>query len=372
MPKTIAILLCLIMLISVSLSAKNLQETLESLSGSAAQSYVDPMVSAFGANINGGWFHTAPKARFLGWDLEFGVVTMGTAYSKTDRDFNINADFNFTEEQATSLAAPYQNDPFYDQLITALVDTPFNVQIKGPTVVGDVYDDNATPNPDGTNPTSLGVVFSGRDFIFDYNGDPLAVHLDDQVFNLGFGGVKSWFSDLLPMAAPQLSIGTVAGTKLAFRYLPDTTVQDYGKVKYMGFGIQHNPAYWMPIPVPVDLGVSFFTQSLDLGSIIQTSATTYGLNVSKTFGLKLMSVTPYAGISAESSKMKFAYDYQVTTDTTSPFPQTVKVAFDVKGKNTSRMTLGSSFRLGFVNFNLDYNIAKYPSATAGFMVNLGW
>jgi hypothetical protein len=139
----------------------------------------------------------------------------------------------------------------------------------------------------------------------------------------------------------------------------------------MGYGIQHNPAVWLPMDIPVDVALAFFTQTMDIGSIVTSSATTTGINVSKTFGAKLLSVTPYAGVAYEHSSMTFDYKYIV--DSTEPdAPEYIRIKFDAEGKNTSRITAGLNFRIGLLNLNADVNVAKYPSVTAGAGLNFSW
>jgi hypothetical protein len=174
----------------------------------------------------------------------------------------------------------------------------------------------------------------------------------------------------MPLAAPQLTLGTIAGTQISIRYLPDTTVNDQvGVVSYQGYGIQHNPAFWLPVKIPVDVAIAFFTQDLKVGDIAEVTGTTIGLNVAKTFGFKMLSFSPYAGVDAESAKMKFHYNYVANT-AVGAVPS--RIAFDIDGKNTTRATLGMNFRLGLVNLNVDYNIGKYQSATTGFMFNFSF
>ncbi len=172
MTKKIALFIALTVIMAVSLQAAGLQETLESLSGTSAASYVNPMVSAFGSNMNGGWFHKAPKAKLFGWDLEFGIEAMGTMFADDDKTFEADADFYFTEDQARSLADGSDINPlYYEQFVNALVTTPINVLIKGPTIIGEPYDAAALIDvTDGTNPTSLAVVFQGDPIEFSYSG----------------------------------------------------------------------------------------------------------------------------------------------------------------------------------------------------------
>jgi hypothetical protein len=172
---------------------------------------------------------------------------------------------------------------------------------------------------------------------------------------------------LVPLAAPQLSLGTIVGTQFTFRYLPEVEIDSkIGKFKYFGWGLQHNPGIWFPNPLPINICASFFTQKLDVGTIFTTSATAYGINISKTFGPGALNITPYAGFMIESSKMTFTYDYE------EPIPNTTiksksTISFELEGENKSRIILGLSLKLLFLNINADYNIAKYNSFTGGLM-----
>lgn len=89
------------------------------------------------------------------------------------------------------------------------------------------------------------------------------------------------------------------------------------------------------------------------------------MNVSKRFGPGAINITPYAGFMLESSKMKFTYDYTVNGPGGTPI--TDKIEFELEGENKTRITLGLSLKLLFLNINADYNLGKNNSATAGLM-----
>ncbi|MCX7921014.1 MAG: hypothetical protein N3B21_03165 [Clostridia bacterium] len=371
MTKKTIILMFMLTMVASFLTSATLEETLNSLTGAAASNYVNPMVSAFGADMNGGWFHKAPRDKVMAWDFEFGIVVMGTMFPDADKSFDVNGRFIFTRAQAQQIASNHAGLPYYNALVDQIVNQTFTVGIKGPTIIGDEYDSNANLNPDGSNPTAINIYFPAQNITFTYNNTTQTESVPSSVIIIPVGGL---LKDLpaLPLAAPQLSIGTLYGTNLSFRYLPDTELTpEIGSLKYFGWGIQHNPAVWLPFPIPIDAAFAFYTQGLDVGEIIETEATTAGINISKKFGWKLFNVTPYLGAAWESSKMKFNYDY-ITSLPNDPQPTTITVNFDVEGKNSSRITAGLNFRLAILNLNFDYNIAKYPSATAGAMINLSW
>lgn len=365
--KTLLLLVVVFSTIAM-LGAETLEETIQSLSGDAAKSYVSPIVSAFGTNMNGGWYHKAPKARLFRWDLEFGVVFTATFFKDDDDFFDVNGAFNFNKEQAEALTASLQpNMPSeaYNALVQEVMNQTFTVGIFGPTITGPMYDEL---NPTGTG---INIAFPSQDISFTYNGFTQTETIPSNNIIIPVGGLLSDLP-MLPLAVPQLSIGTIAGTQFSLRYLPTVeTTEELGGTSYLGYGLQHNPAFWLPFKLPIDTSISFFTQKLELGDIIEASASTYGVNVSKTFGLKLASITPYAGYSLESSNMVFKYNYILDqSDFGEPIYSQIK--FDIDGKNKSRMTAGLSLRLALININVDYNIADYPSFSTGMMLNFSW
>ncbi|HEX2612538.1 MAG TPA: DUF6588 family protein, partial [Fibrobacteria bacterium] len=179
-------------------------------------------------------------------------------------------------------------------------------------------------------------------------------------------GILGNFTNIpLPLFAPQLTLGTVYGTNVTLRYLPEVeTVEEVGKVSLFGFGIQHNPAVWgfLP-PLPLDVSVGYFTQSLKVGTLLEARSQAFNINASKQFGFRFMNVTPYGGIQYETSSFDFSYDLDVDGEQ-------VPVSFTAEGANHYRATAGVSIRLLAININGDYNVGKYQSFSAGVMVGL--
>jgi hypothetical protein len=335
------------MLFATMSYSQDLQETLGKLSKDAAGAYVAPIVSGFGANLNSGWVHRVPKAKIFGIDVEFGVVFMGTFFGDNDKTFSANGSFQFNRDQAAYLVDQTAAYPAAVRaaLIDSLSSKTFTVGLSGPTIVGSKND-------------SVKVDFSGASFSYmgtTYQVDPNKIATPAK----GFLEELS----LLPLAAPQISLGTVYGTSLSFRFLPSIKINDdLGEFKYFGFGIQHNPAMWIPTPLPVEVSVGFFAQSMKVGDVFSTTATTFGVFASRTFGPGTFNITPYAGLSVESSTIEVKYDYIVDY----PIPNTkVPITFELKGENSVRFTLGASAKLALFNLSVDYSIAKYNSLSAG-------
>ncbi len=348
-----------------NLFAQTLEETIEDLSGKAAKGYVAPIVSAFGTNLNGGWFHKAPKSKFLNVDVEFGIVFMGTTFPDDAKTFDVTGNFRFTEEQATTMTQDFYDPNFpelQNALIEAIMNQDFEVGINGPTIVGPAYEE--------IGDDQIIINFPENEITVTYDVAGQTVQTTETIpgiqVPLGIGGLLEDMP-MLPLLAPQLSVGTVYGTKLIVRYLPPMDLgEELGEFNYTGFGIQHNPKAWVPLLIPVDICASFFTQKMVLGNYIEATATAFGINVSKQFGFRMLNITPYAGLMMESSKMEFTYDYIIGNNPVTGDPMEQSIKFELEGENSGRFVIGTSLRLGVFNLNADYNIGAYNSITAGF------
>ncbi|MFA6439319.1 MAG: DUF6588 family protein [Bacteriovoracaceae bacterium] len=377
MKKTLLSILLAVVLLMGSAFAQTEEEggfegTLKKLAGDAGKGFVQPVVSGFGNNMNGGWFHKAPGTKIFGIDLEVGLVAMGTFTTDENKKFSTKGSFRFSggkysntdplnpvsKSQAEGIAEKISNwGPLpaneKQAIIDAISNTNFNVGIAGPTVVGTKQDTmKITFDPTLFSYTSPNTGASASTSI---PGSEVALQ--------GVTGVLDGAA-MIPLAAPQFSIGTIYGTQATFRYLPEIEIsKDLGKFKYFGFGIQHNLGMWLPIPI-VDVAASFFTQKLEVGTIMEANTTSFGINAAKQFGFAFLNVTPYAGFMFESSKMKFGYDYTYTSGATNTIV-TDRISFELEGENTTRLTVGLGLRILVININVDYNIGKQNSATAG-------
>jgi len=325
--------------------SQDLQETLTNLSNDAAQAYVSPVISAFGANLNSGWVHKSPSSKVFGIDIEVGIVAMATMFGDKNSSFNTNGKFKFNQAQALEMVtkANLSSDAsINEQFAYSLSQQEFTVNISGPTIVGKKDD-------------PIIVDFKGA----DVKAGSTTKHIGAQPYiipKMGFlDGMKAF-----PLAAPQFSIGTVYGTMATFRFLPSVKLGDLGKFSYFGFGLQHNPAMFIPVPLPVDVSASFFTQTLKVGEIFKTTATSFGIYASKTFGWGI-SITPFAGFAVESSSVDVAYDVNYGVAGSAP----TKISFSMDGENKTRLTVGASIKLALLNLSVDYSLAKYNSASFG-------
>ena len=326
--------------------AQSLDETVNNLSEKAATAYLQPIVSAFGSNLNSGWFDEVPSASILGFEFQIKFIGSASFFSDNSKSFSTSGTFHFTSQQADAIlqnSGYSTSDPAYSQLKDHLLSKDYEVNFSGPTIVG-------------SDQEHLKIKFAGD----TYNGKQIAAATIDvnQV-----KGLLNNFS-ALPSAAVQLNVGTVWGTRASVRWLPSITLGDAGKFSLFGFGIMNNPGLLFNVPLPIDFAVGFFTQKLTLGNTITSKATQFGIFASKTFGIGV-SVTPYVGLTSESSTTTVNYDY--TFDTPSG-PSTANLNFDLTGENGTAITLGASFQLFVLHLAVDYKLAKTKTVTASLFL----
>ncbi|KAF0139613.1 MAG: hypothetical protein HYZ10_11165 [Ignavibacteriales bacterium] len=348
--KLFCLMTAVLFILSFSVKAQSLEETLSKLSSTAGKSYVAPVISAFGSNLNSGWVSQVPSATRVGFHLDVKIAAMGSFFSDENKTFSTSGKFFFTSSQVDQILAASNistSNQYYSSLKNELLKTELDVKFSGPTIVGSKNE-------------YLKINFPGKSVtVQNQNFD-----LKAQSFDVN--AVKGFLDELpvFPTAAPQLTVGTVMGTNVSFRYLPDVDIEDMGKFTFFGIGAIHNPGVWFPNPLPVDIGVGYFTQKMKVGDIFESTANQFGLYVSKTFGL-VISITPYAGLVSENSKTTVSYDYQSNETVNGVQVPKTKLSFELEGENTTGFVVGFTLHLAAVNINADYKVAKTKTASAG-------
>ncbi len=328
-----------------SINSQTLEETLDNLSSSAGQAYLEPVSNAFGSNLNSGWYSGLPSPVRSKFTVKLKVVAIGTFFSDDDRDFTARGNFRFTEDQADEIVRNTSNLTPGSQQFEAAKDAildkeDWEVGFSGPTIVGK----------------------EGEFLVVDFPGDA-SLGLDS--YNLTVNEVEGFLDDLsiLPQAAVQANIGTLLGTNVALRWFPEIDIEDLGKFKMFGIGFIHNFNTWFPNPLPVDIGVGFYTQTMDVGDIFESSSTQFGAYLSKTFGAAAVTFTPYLGLTTESADTKINYDY--TFNAPGGISETAKIDFELEGENSFGTTVGFNLSLAVVDVIVDYKIAETNTLSGG-------
>jgi len=352
-----------------------IEETLKQLTQQAASGYLQPIITPISMDLNGGWFHKTPPAIKFGLSLELGAVGMITLIPDDEvvKTFSVtDATFKFNDQQAWDLVLAIGiGDATVEQaLFDHIKDQNFSVSIHGPNIMGASDDE-------------IEIDFSGTDVTFT---DPITLlprteTLGADTWSLGFGGL-GFLENLsfVRTAAPQISIGTVLGTRATFRIMPTIEIssippfslfldEEFGKLSYFGWGLQHNPGVFLPTPLPLDVAVAYYTQTFKIGEeFFKAKTTSWGLNVSKKLGIGAINITPYAGFMFETSTIDVTYAYEIESLLGSP--QTIDIDLHFEGENKSRLILGLSLKLLLFNISADYNIGKYKSFSFSLMFSM--
>lgn len=339
------------------INAQSLEETIVKLSSTAAQKYIEPAMTGFGSNLNSGWVNQVPSAKMFGFDLSIKIVGMGTFLNDKAKTFSTGGSFRFTSSQADNIlnnSGISSSHPYYSAAKADLLSKNWNVNFAGPTIIGKKSE-------------NLKITFLGGKVL---EGTPQETTLNQYIETIS--GVNGILDELpiLPTGAPQVTIGTIAGTSVSIRYLPSIDIDKMGKLTFSGFGILHNPAVWLSVPIPVDLGIGYFTQKLKIGDMIESTATQYGIFVSKTIG-SIIAIVPYAGFTIESSKTTANYNFEYNTIVNGISVNAKdKINFEIEGENSSSFMVGATIKLVIVNLNVDYKMAKYNTLSAGVSFGL--
>jgi len=308
----------------------DLGDALEAVGGQYANNYTQPVTDALGANLNAGLFRTAEvggEGILPVIDIYVGVAGMGALTGGSSSSFRIT-----------------ENDEFESGGNTFVIDYPDNTDL--PTAFGDRD-------------------FSGTADILDKDTRQKVdeVSLPPGLLN----------TSIAPLAVPQVGVGTVLGTDAQLRYLPETSISDYGSVSMFGLSVRHSLSQYIPLS-PVDLAVQGTWQSISLsgsedsinsGEVVDASGWALNAQVSKS--LPVAPITFYGGVQYE--QLGVDVDYTFTT-TINGQEETSTVQFEQDAANNVRALAGVSITLAIVQLNVDYALSSTNTVSAGVGLTL--
>jgi len=155
----------------------------------------------------------------------------------------------------------------------------------------------------------------------------------------------------LPLAAPTLTVGSLYGTNASVRWAAYDIGDEVGKIQLLGWGVRHKLDQYFPT-IPVHLAVGFYMQQFSMGDIIEANG--WLTNIQASYQWRFL--TFYGGLGVENSTLDMQYTYE--TDES-------EIAFNLKGNNKLRGTLGLTLNLGSVKIHSDYNLASQSLFTLG-------
>jgi hypothetical protein len=270
-----------------------LENTLKQFSGDAVSGYIQPAADLFGADMMAGQYRTA-AIPLMGFNISLDIIGMVALVGDDQKTYTAKTPEGFNP-------ATFQTATIYGDL--------------GTTV---------------TNSSFPSLAYRGKDGIIT--------------------------SSIMPLAVPQLRIGSVLGTEAMVRFItvPKIGDEQFPEITLWGVGVRHNLSQYLPM-VPLDLAVSGFYTAFKTGDIIDVKGYSLGVHASKDISV----VTFYGGLAYESTTMKISY-----TSTDPNFPgQLVDVSLD--GANTFRVTGGANLSLSFFHIFADVNVGKVTHFSGG-------
>jgi len=215
-------LICALMILPVHKADAQIEDAVKQLTSDNAKGYLQPFVTAFGANMNSGLYHSADISD-MGLTIKFDLIAMGTLIG---------------DKEKTYKAVP--------------------------------------PLPFDQSAVNTATIFGGTGTVVTKT-----VGADSIEYQFQNGQFKT---TLYPLAVPQLTIGDVFGTQAVIRYIPIPEIKDFPKTTLFGIGVRHSVSQYIPV-IPVDVAGSVFYQSLKIGDMFTAKSFNIGAQVSKSFAV---------------------------------------------------------------------------------------
>jgi len=168
--------------------------------------------------------------------------------------------------------------------------------------------------------------------------------------------VNDWY-----LSAPQLRIGNWKGTEAMARAIfYNTGNDDIGSLGVWGGGLRHSVSQYFPGIAPFDIAVAGMWQHARLHTkqdldIVNSNLYTLALHT----GMAMGPLYPYAGVAVGWYRFGVHYELEGYD------PVDLRLSAD----HDFQLTLGASYRVGFVAAYGEYNFADQNTLAAGLSVN---
>jgi hypothetical protein len=160
----------------------------------------------------------------------------------------------------------------------------------------------------------------------------------------------------LPLAAPQLTVGGIAGSELMLRFFAaEFGDNELGDISLFAIGARHSISQYFPT-LPFAVSGMLAYQKFSLGDdFVDFSMLSFGVQASKPFRF----VEPYAGLSLDRSSMDLEYTSSLGGTGTQP------VSVEFESQSDARLTLGAALRLAVVHLNGEVNVGDRTTFVLG-------
>ena len=293
--RPLAALLCaagflVLLLPSMSTSQTAVESALAAYGEENVKGYMQPFADLFGANLNSGYYRTA-AVPVAGLHFEFDIIVMGAMVGDAEKKFNATAPTGFTP-------ATFESATIFGDEGKEVTDSPTRLTYRGA----------------------------------------------DGVFN----------TTMMPMATPQIKVGSLYGTEFLgrFGYVP-ALGDNFESTTLWAIGARHNLNQWLGT-LPLDLSAAVYYSSLSTGELVKFDGLMVGAQASKEFGI----LTVYGGLGYQSSTLTLKYESTVPSA-----PGNVEIKLD--GKNNVAFTAGAGLSFGIFKIFADINVGSVTNLSGG-------
>ena len=229
----------------ISMAQGDIIEDLKQFGKENGEKYMKPFVTAFGSDLNSGWFSCAKTS-----PMSFGLT------------------FN-------AMLAVVPDD-----------DKTFIVHNPNTNLYNGDYEVTAT-------------VFGNNGAIFESKDTQIVPDLSlPRGVDVG----------MVPLIVPQAHLGLPGGFEVEVRYFPPCEIKDMGKISFVGGGVKYQVSKLIPmLSTIVPISIQGTYQQLKLGDEVTLNSTFVNIHASR--GLVILPLTIYGGIGYEHTTLKAKYTY---------------------------------------------------------------
>jgi len=210
---------------------------------------------------------------------------------------------------AMGVAIPEESKTFAPKPFSSTVEFTYN----GMTFLGDL---EIAPS---TLPTAAGLgreqTFTGRLQRVRPKGSPYVPGPYDfiqQNASVTIGGYRD--ISTIFFLTPQATIGSLLGTELTIRYLPEVPLEDVGKLSWFGIGVTHNISQYFSFPFNISASYMYQTMTLkasDQEFAVNADLKAMGgqLRLSKAFSAGFIGIEPFTMAGYEKGRLEVRYSF---------------------------------------------------------------